>query len=520
MQELFSMIHSLEKPQVKILRSYLTYMSVRKDKSNRYLQLLDLLLAGKKTCPSDEECARRLYGQAAGESLDKLKRRLRAKIMDVLTMDININRKDSMDEVDNASARVRKKLLQFQVLYRLQGNLPYNKQLLEDVITESKKFEIYEPLVSALGYRKYFSGFCRGLSDFKRINKEIAFYEYANIAVKRANDLYYQLMMWDSFSKEQNIERKQDFISKCILELKKDFQYTKSASIGYYLKFMEMAYFDNYKEYASAHSAGLELLNFVRSNRAICRKQRIGVLLGNLGHYNIYLGKYHEAALDFQNAQQYFPSGSANIPVSREMELNAWFLANDIPKAEETAATLLKSPVQSQGDFRMAKYRYYYANVLFRKGDHKGALKELSRRFEISRDKAGWEVGVRVLTILCNIELQRFDEAALLAENLRKHTERWGKSEMRQRDKLIVRLLGMYAQKGFLKDGLPASFYAGLEQLAGGDKKYAWEPLTPELIPFHEWIMGRLNLRQVVRKAAEAKRLPAKRNKRELVPVV
>lgn len=515
MQELYSILQGLANPQVKIFRSYLSYMSVRKDESNKQLELANFLLRSKRACPDENECSLKIYGSKEDYKIHQLKRRLRAKVLDVLTMDINLARKGSLDDVDFVSAKLKKKLLQFQVLYRSKGNLSYNKRLLDDIITESKEYELYEQLISALSYRKYFKGFCKGMKHFKEINKQIAIYEYGKAAQYQAADYYYQLSISDAFPKKNSFQKKQSFIQKCILQMKRDFKHTRSVNILYYLKLMEMAYFENYKEYGSARDTAVEVIELLKKNKSVYRKQRIGIAHDNTGYYKMYLGEYAAAAQDFQNAQRYFPSASANLPLSRDFEFNAWLNAGELKKAEAVSKELLKSSRFSQGDFRLAKYRFYNAALQFKKENFKGALKELNQKLEISKDKTGWDISIHLLIIMTNIELGRIDTATTEVESLQRLMKRMEKegTETRERDKLIIRLLAQLASNGFSAYHIPASVTTLYQQLTEEKGKYSWQPLTPELIPFHKWIATKYRIKTLTRVPANA----IKRRKRRMM---
>jgi hypothetical protein len=84
------------------------------------------------------------------------------------------------------------------------------------------------------------------------------------------------------------------------------------------------------------------------------------------------------------------------------------FYSGDLRSAERVLVDVVGEPaLLMAGDFRHSKYQYYYANILFKKGKFKEALKEISQQLGISKDKTGWEISVRVLAILCNMELER-----------------------------------------------------------------------------------------------------------------
>src|ERR1051325_11099542 len=124
MNDIHALVRSLSKPQVKLVRAYLSGFSIRKDENTRFIQLFDYLLAQKNVSPTKEETAIALYGKPNMNTYERLKNRFKFKVYDVLTLDLNIDRKDKLDEVDYVSIRLKKRFLQFQVLYLLNGIIP------------------------------------------------------------------------------------------------------------------------------------------------------------------------------------------------------------------------------------------------------------------------------------------------------------------------------------------------------------------------------------------------------------
>jgi tetratricopeptide (TPR) repeat protein len=257
---------------------------------------------------------------------------------------------------------------------------------------------------------------------------------------------------------------------------------------------MEMSYFEEEGEYSAARQVSLEMLDLLKENRSVYRKQRLGITFLNLCLYDVYLGSFSQAVSNARSAVKFFPVNSVNYFIGKEQEFLAAFYGNISEFARMALTELQKAGKKEHGNFRVDKYNYYHTCLLFKEGRHKEALRELSTHHDISRDKTGWEISLRVLAIMSNIELQRFDEAALLVENLRKHAERnkKGKMEISQRDTHIVRILVDLSRKGFMFNTLHERTLLNLGRLSGSDKKLRWQPFGAELIPFHEWMIAKV----------------------------
>lgn len=491
MQQLYSFIQTMSSAERRIVRSYFSAFSSRNETSPLFLKLFDYLSSSKEA-PTDEQVCKHLY-KKPNTGYRMLKARFRNKVLDALILDVNIDRKESLDETDYASIIVRKKLSQYFHLFNTRGSNPIARELLDSVIKLSSEYEIYPVLIDCLNIKKHSKGFIKGVDDFKAMNKQIADVDYCNTAKIKAVDYYYQITMWDKFHPNEKPKKKIRFLENCIVELKKDYELTQSASVNYYLKLLEVFYYDLQTEYVAAKDACAQMFDTLSKHKAVFRKQRIGFALGNMGHYHTYLGNFTQAIESFHKAQTYFPELSNNVYLSKEQEFYALFYSGKLDEAEKICKQLLKAPELTHGSFRLAQYKFYYAAVLFSQKNYKGALKQLAQQLEISTDKTGWEVSLRLLNIMCCVELDRPDCAQLHTNNLRKHLENNPQSEFTQRDKLIVRLISAFAKNGFSRHNFNHQFYNSLQLLNSDDKNYQWKILSPELIPFHEWMSKKLH---------------------------
>ena len=138
-------------------------------------------------------------------------------------------------------------------------------------------------------------------------------------------------------------------------------------------------------------------------------------------------------------------------------------------------------------DFRIAKLYFYQACIHFKKCKYKECLQIINKAIPLNKDKTGYDIAIRVLRIQCLVELDRFDEATMQIENLRRHVSRnHKKTYTSDRDKLITRTLVLMQKRGF--SGKPGKAETELaSKLALPSGKYNWKPITPELIRFHEW---------------------------------
>ena len=92
--------------------------------------------------------------------------------------------------------------------------------------------------------------------------------------------------------------------------------------------------------------------------------------------------------------------------------------------------------------------------------------------------------------VITFIELDKKEQAITALQSLRKHIERNNKNkEIKQRDILIFKLLRELEKDNFKRNEKNKKAAQLLAELSDKTKPTAWNYFTPELIPFHEWVM-------------------------------
>lgn len=494
MEELHSLLHSLSRAQIRLLRNYLTCFSSRGESDAKTLHLTELLLAGEEV-PSIRVCSNAIYQCEPDSKILKLKSRLKSKILDSLLLDINIDRPDSLDELDLSVIKIKKRLA---LCYTLLYSVGYNsitRSLIQEVISLAKTYENYSTLIEALRLINWRENSRKNEKNFINLSEDIAQYEKRLAYINKAIDLYYLFVLKNNSTANPNQKKLQSFLQESIFELKSYYDETSSALIGYYLKVLENAYFQNSKNYISARDVCIEQLAIVNNNKSVYRKQRVGIAYDNIAQCDIYIGDYAKAARNAQAAQKHFLKNSTNYTVAKEIEFCATLYNREYQKARSISTSLISSIKNGNSGMILAKYRFFKANAYFMTADYKECLKLVTEKQEISKDKGGWEVAIRILTILCHIELGYFDIASQQIDGLRRYIDRQGKvTDIRERDKLIARALQLMSKRGFSYDQIGEKELDVLRQLAGDDKKYKWEVLTSELIPFHQWATNKYHI--------------------------
>jgi tetratricopeptide (TPR) repeat protein len=242
------------------------------------------------------------------------------------------------------------------------------------------------------------------------------------------------------------------------------------------------------KNYTKAKKVCSELIDVILSSPAVQRKQRLGIAYDYFSRCELLLRDFDKAVEHTKKAQENFIPSSFNYSLSQEQEYYALFFNKKYAEAERVLMMILGGTSRKEmGELRYAKYNWLHANVLFRQKKFKEALNILKQKWETAKEKESREVEMRLLTLMAHLELGQKEEAKLITESLRKFVQR-NKAKTTPRHELILKLLLQAARKDFVFDEKAKPLVV---QLAS-DSKYKWEFLSPELIPFHEWLSERI----------------------------
>jgi tetratricopeptide (TPR) repeat protein len=517
MQDLYSLIHSLTSSEWQSLQSYFTCFTPHDESKSKYLELASLLMNSGE-CPSGKSCCLKIYGVKRDPNFEKLKSRLKEKIMDFLLTDISCDKQKELDEADYNIIKITKKTAQFRQLFYSKNRLPLLYGLLNEIIFLAKEYEQYSIVVEHLRIKKGLVSWNKGGAEFEKIDSEMGKYFEYNRLVNKAEHYYYKLIMQYEYEGNPNIKKISSFLKKAIEDVRNGYELTESPLINYRLKMLELDLYQMNKDFLKARSTCLELLAVVRNNKSVYRKQRVGIVYDQISRCEFYLGNFKQAAESAIEAQKNFNLNSENYCIALEQEFYSLFAMKQYGQSMDIANKMISSATPKElGEFRFSKYNYLLANALFKLKRFEEARQLLSQTRAISKDKAGWEIGARVLGIMTQVEMLKLSEASSAIESLRKFIDYTNKkTPVSTRDKTILDLLIGAERKGFMFSQLNGKTEGYLAILNSSDKKTKWEPFTHEVIPFHEWFSGKMK-KHILPVSPVKELAPVKKKKEKVV---
>jgi tetratricopeptide (TPR) repeat protein len=492
MIELFSLVNGLNAEEAKAIKS--SFKKVNTDEECPYLEELFLMIfSAKGKSLTDTELCIALYGREKLSAVAKLKSRLFQYLLEVISSDSFLSKEQLFDTSDKQIIRIRKKMLQFRVLYRKKNKVDPSVlyHLLSEIIKEAKEYEQYDILVEALSFKKSMLMIRRGVAEIRQIDKQIEYYQYSYKALLRTADFYSEIIANQELLQETNPERLKELLREAISEMEGYISATDSASIKYFCKQLQLAELFRENKHFNSIDICLDILNILNKHKHLYRSERLGVVYNNISICHVYKNSIDDSIASAQKAQEYYSPGSFNMMISRQQEFLACFYGSSYNRAHVIITDLLKFPVMNSGEFRHDKYLLFEASTLFKLGEHRRALIVSNQALEVSKDKGRWDLGARYLRLMSMIELQQHDPAYSAIEALRKTIRRNEKEGISLRDELIYRAFNEFASTGF--STVPTTkLIEIIQELSEAGSANSWNYYTHELIPVHKWIESKI----------------------------
>lgn len=478
-----SLIGKLKREEIKSLLKYLRYYQDVKDGSKgKSLQLVEAIIS-EPNCTS-REVQTLLYGRDNYQAFNKLLNRTKDKIFEVLLFDQHLS-KPYYSERNRVVFEIRKKLVQSEVLF-LRGITEDLSNIQNKIISKAKDYEIYDSLIEALHAKQRFMVMQGGNKAVDLIEKQIQKFESSRAKVQNARNIWTRIgaKINQSTSPDDYIVE----LESAIKLLRRDFEETQSATIGYFYMFLEVEWNQIHRDYKESELILKKLFNLIIENASLYTMTRHGEVLINLANNEILLGDYKSSIENSISAQKFFDFGSVNLDVAREVEFYGCFYSKQIERAEKVVEEIYHSSRSSNTPFLFSKRAYLFACIKTLKGEIDKSNYLLRDVKEIEKDKEGWNIGTRILTIINRIEENHYESADLQVLRLEKFIKRISKfRHVRKRDIIILRILLKLINEGFDFSKVYRQRKRYFDLLESNDSEYRWRIKSPELIVFHEW---------------------------------
>jgi len=478
--------------EIKSIRAFLgIFYDQESNKVNKSLKLLDCFLS-KKNLNEDEVCFI-IYSNSNKKSKEAFKRlvnRFKNKVYECLCLDVNVYRGESLSELSQYRLELRKLIIYFFVLRGRLLNQEFIR-LIDRAVFIGKKYELYYDLVNLLYSKIEILSFNSSYEKLARLEAEVKYYQEAHAAFREANN-YHQKLVLSPGAKARGYSNIEEF-PIAIAKLQESANKFKSSNIEYLELIISMEYAHKTYDYRMAEAISFRQLKLYKKSPAVFLKARVAGSYLNLGNNQMYLYKFKEAFTNVIASYPVYSAYSLNFYIAKEIEFYIHFYSGNLLKSLELINEIIREGSKHSSPFQLSKRSFLLASVLVLKKQHSDAHKVLQDTKEIEKDKEGWNLGIRILSIINQLESHKLDIVDLNIESLRKHIERTIKMKaVRKRDVIILKLLAKLSRQGFNFKAVWKKNLKYFDLLASNDPEYRWEMKSPEMIIFHRWFESKV----------------------------
>lgn len=508
-QSLRSLLACMNPEEISTFRNMLTSFDSRGEKfESKSVKLLDLLTRPREPI-ADREIEFLIYGRKATAAYSRLLIRFRDKLLESLLLDINIKRGGAYSMQFRQLFEVRKRISYAQILV---GRGLHETALLvyESAVETSMLYEFYEELLTALRLKMQVVSLTRGQQEFQHLQRQYKKYEGCRQAAYNAYCDYNTLIGNTDFKGRQ--EEHSAFLIRSIARMRLDYEKTGSANVAFYLYYLETHHYQELRFYRHARKSMLRLSALIEKSPAIYAAYRLGNVLINQAENDLFLRQFERSVTTCQQARALLMPGSFNDYLCTEVEFYGHYYAGHYDTALLLLKDLLRNDQGKDASFRRGRRTYLMACTQFMLGNYREVQEILLEQNEVESDREGWNVGIRILSIMNDIERMLHDMAGKKIENARKHLRKLDTQEkLRKRDSLIYEILRELENRSYDFKAVYHTLSDHFENLKSADRDYCWLVRSPELIIFHDWFFAhviRTRYVQRIPKYSDPRNLP------------
>jgi hypothetical protein len=341
---------------------------------------------------------------------------------------------------------------------------------------------------------------CVQINDLLRTNigirkGEAAYLSFEPKIIDNVSKLQKYLSVKDSYNRfgvisqfKKNFEKQSMApLETALEEAGRFYKETGSATIGYYYNFLGIFYGHFLNDYELAEKYAKDYLKLIEVSPAISSDTRIASANLQIASISINKGDY-AAAIGFAiAARDKFISGLFNELQAIEVQFVATFHNKDYAAANKIVEVAQLHPKFKANKQIPAKWEYYKANLSFVNSNYNDAAVVLMKETELTKDKAGWLMGYRVLELMCAVEQDDLDVFDYRTESFKKLLQR-NKDENVVRPRTALKILGTYIKTGGDIKKTMVEEKENIELLSEGKGEYMWDAMGFELIRFDAWL--------------------------------
>ncbi|KAA3643698.1 MAG: hypothetical protein DWP98_12960, partial [Bacteroidetes bacterium] len=360
------------------------------------------------------------------KSFLKLLKRTVFRIRESLIIEVNLNRKNNLGTILKVKYQLKKDLIIAQILLN-KGLLDQAIKLYDKTIRIAKDFEFFDEIIEAtLAKLNVASGGNKNL-DYIQIKAEIDYYEFEK---NQLREIRFQIQSYSAriiqISNKETLNKELTFM---IVKVKKMCEAVKSVNAKSILYLLQMEYCNNRGLHRLMIKVAETLLFDLMNKPALYSPNRIN-------YTNNEIARAYFIKLDLKQAKHFCESAiealdgkinNAYLYSSETIVIIEIYL-NEFERVKLRLQSILDLSITKKYSLKETHFNYYLAITYFVLQNYKTSFQQLNELKIIEKDKEGWNVWIRIMRILCSIELLRLNMVDYDIESFRKYIERISKA--------------------------------------------------------------------------------------------
>ena len=480
---------STSTPLIENLRELLSVMSP--GEKNTLLQFTTNLRSGDKT---DNKVQQLLLELLDGkEKLSPFHKtvavRLKERLMESLTLDVNLNRRGVYSEATRNIVRLEKRLFAIKFLMPRKGN-KFIAQQLKQIIKQAYKYELHDFLVFVLVVELEFVATSLGLEEYRSRLKELNKW-------KGIRDLYYEMIeflneieLWEQviFGLSDQKEFVETLEAKISTFEKSPFLRFSISCQRIFLS-LKIIYFQISQQPEKGDFYITQLFKILKRHRILFKKTQIAGCYFLKAQNDLYCQHWKDTLNSVQKARNNCKKGAFMFTQADSCAFYAYFYSENYEKAYRTSRVLVAGRAIRQHPLFYEQFCYFHAWSLFMRRDWQASRRYLSRISQLLLKNKSWNLHFRILSLMIHAERGALDNYLTELECLRKFVNAYKREGLdNPRAYAIYDLLKLLGKNSLDFQKTVAMSKDTLDRLASDDPAYRWMVKSPELLPFDKWL--------------------------------
>jgi hypothetical protein len=481
-----SLIASLKSSEYKFAKNYLMMLHNAEGETVP----LKLFRYIKEFPEATEQDARTYFSENGITNFDKTVTSLKKRLCWSLVSEYNTQREDGYSEKWRTTFEVMTNLMAYHVLINRQ-NSAFAFDLLNETINKAKEVEAYSELVFALELKIRHIKYRSESRQVIQLEDDLTFYKKCDAALNDSSRLNIELLAMTRLQGYSD-DKKLIVFEKGLKTLEEHYKETNSDSILYYCHFFQAVVYQIKEDYSTASKTLVSLIKLIEKSPALNRKQNLSHTTLDIAENSIYLRNFDIAKLHCKKAKSYLTENSFNYLQCEFIEFYILFYTNQFYLAEKKITGILSNKNYRESEFAINTKKYLLACSLFAQAKYHDALTAMLNLEKVWKDTTGWNIGIRILIMLCYKMLGNYELLAVEKERFRGLSDRYRhRTGIRERDKLILKIMNEFLKK-------ETDFRSIYERKIVAFKKfktpaYSWKILSHEMIDFEQWFLCMMN---------------------------